>query len=107
MGGETAITILVQFKGGGTLSLDEYTTIDISRSRGNLHINVTNEAGGLAFNAIYEILELELRGNETFNITVQQGDGSATFSDMVVDYHINAFREILHFTKKQRKEDAE
>jgi len=101
MDGKEAIAIIMQFEGGAELILKEHSTIDISRTGTDLHINVTNTNGDLAFNGVYDRI-LELSGeSKIFNIVIQQGRGSVPFAGVGADYHVNALREILHFTKKQ------
>jgi hypothetical protein len=96
-----SITIIMHFDGGVELILSEYTTIDVSRRGKDLHINITSTAGDMALNAIYDKILEYLGEKESFDIVIKQGDkGSATFENMMADYHVNDYREVLHFTQK-------
>jgi len=104
------ITVIMQFEGGGELALDNtmYTTLDIQRNNKKLNINATNTAGGLVFNSLYDEIIEKLGENETFDIIMEQGGGGAAFGGMLVDYHLNADREILTFGQKiEEKQENE
>ena len=83
------------------LEIKEYTAIDINRRENELHINVTNILENLAFNGVFEKIQDYLGDDESFAITIKQGEGQATFADMAVDYYLNAGGEVLHFGKRQ------
>ena len=93
-------TALILHLTGPEIVIDTYNTVDISRRKNELHINVTNVIGNLAFNGIFEQIQEHLGDDESFSITIKQEKGQATFADMAVSYHLNAGGEVLHFSKR-------
>ena len=104
------IMLILRFKSGKELILDNHCTLDIQRKSTQLHINATNRRGGFMFNKFFEeIVENLSTDDESFDIIIKEveGEGSTLFTGLNVNYYNNAGNEVLHFTKLQNHESME
>ena len=85
-----------------SINIQDYTAIDISRTLDDININITNDAGDFAFNALFD--SIAYHGTQTLplpiKLTIASDNSSIVFDNITVNYHLNTDIEILHFTKK-------
>ncbi|MCL1924544.1 MAG: hypothetical protein FWF50_03050 [Defluviitaleaceae bacterium] len=97
---ELNISLHLDFKLGGRLIINKYSTLDIQRQKGQININLTNNTGNLSFNSLFDEITEQLGEDETFNIVVKTNNGKAIYKNLVADYYNNTHHEILHFGKQ-------
>lgn len=98
------ITVIMHFAKKKSLTLDEYTSIDVQRTGKNIYVNATNTKEDMAFNTLFDKILNYLGGSDTFSITIKKESGSAEFENMTVSYHLTGQAEVLSLTQKQEEQ---
>ena len=81
-----------------SIHIQDYTTVDISRTSHDININITNNTGDFAFNSIFNAITYNPPG--PVKLIIESDKAFVIFDNMTVNYHLNTEIEILHFTRK-------
>ena len=98
--------ITVDFIDGSTIAVP-FTTCDVSRTGETTSVNLTNQNGDFAYNAIYDKV-LEITRNcetSTFDVKIKSEAGEIAYTQMTATYYL-ALYETLCFSKSNVVEDA-
>jgi len=89
----------------GDITINNFTTMDISRRGSNTDINITNSNGNLDFNDLFSQIVEQQGESKTLSVTVETESSSAKFSNMTVNYNFtNSNTELLHFSNRTEGE---
>ena len=101
MGNNNIFAMIMKFEGCGELIIDNSHAIDVSRSGKQVHINITNTNGDLAFNDLYDRILEYLGEHKTFDVIMKlSNEKSIKFCGIVAEYHLNPHRELLRLWRK-------
>ena len=100
------IMLILHLAAGKTISINKYSTLDLSRYDNTTNINITNAEPDFAFNDLYEQIQKHLDKSETLTIEVKRKAGKATYHHMTAHYHLSIHNEILSFRQQEPNEAA-
>ena len=92
----------LHFVSGKELHITDYSRLELNRRQGDqVHINISNSRGDLAFNSLFDEIQTLLNGDDTFIVIIESGGNTAVYDSMTVNYYMSGDSEMLHFSKSQ------